>query len=609
MATTPSSISVSRVPGQPTQIAVSWGASSPAFPGRTVSYRLERSTNGGGYVTVITSTTVRSTTRTEAAGNFYRYRVAALESGVADSAYRVSDSITLPPATPGSITLSRSSNLDQINISWSSSNGATGYDLQRQEGSGSFTNQLLNYAPTSANIGALNRGSTYTFRVRAKNSGGDSAYRESSSLTLVPFRPESVSASLSGDTSIRVTWPAANGATSYRVQRSENGGAYSNLETTSSRDRTYSLNRGSTYTFTVWSINGGGESPTSRDSNSVLIPLPPPNPPPSVTAAAPVGRSIGVSWEAASGGAGVSNYDVERIENNTSWVRILSSTTSLSLTSSSLNPRSTYRFRVRANGPSGSSGFRESNSQTIAPATLPPVTTATRTLRSVTVTMTEPTVLDQSIIITGYTTQRKQGSGDWGDTKTTTDLDNRSITYTDLPSETNQQFRGRADTNLGSSDFFESQVLFIPGLPDAPSQLFALREGASVRVIAAAPASDGGAPVLTYTIEKRISDNLGVTWSEWENPLVINFSEPFYLYENLELQKTYQFRALATNEEGNSENFTESESVYLPAIMRIYDNNQFRLPNNYKRYNEEIGDWVGLGISRRYFNGQWFELE
>jgi hypothetical protein len=334
-----------------------------------------------------------------------------------------------------------------------------------------------------------------------------------------------------------------------------------------------------------------------------------PNPPATVTASVPVARTIAVSWDAASGGAGVSNYDVDRIENNSIRVRIDSGTTSRNLTAQDLNPRSSYRFEVRANGQGGSSGFRQSETRTIAPAASPPVTTAERTLRTVEVTMTEPSVIDNTTNIVSYTTERRQNGGSWGDAKTTTDLNNRSITYTNLPSETNQQFRGRANTNRTFSDFSESQVLFIPGLPDAPSQVFAHREGASVRVITAAPVSDGGAPVLTYTIEKRISENLGVTWSDWGEPVTITFADSFYLYQNLDLQKTYQFRAIATNEEGNSEQFTESESVYLPAIMRIYDNGQFRLPGDYKRYNEVAGDWVGLSISRRYFNGQWIDLE
>ena len=357
------------------------------------------------------------------------------------------------------------------------------------------------------------------------------------------------------------------------------------------------------------SADGGRPLGTASLSGSFRLTTYPraPNPPPSVSAAVPVGRSIFVSWQAASGGAGVSNYDVDRIENNTSWVRIASGTTALSLTSSSLNPRSTYRFRVRANGPGGSSGFRESNSRTIAPAASPPTTTAARTRRNVTVSMSIPAVLDGSVAITGYTVQRRQDSGAWGDTRTTSASD-RTVTYTNLPSSTNQQFRARADTNLGSSDFSESNVIFIPGIPDAPAQVLALQQGAAVQVVVAAPTSDGGAPILTYTIEKRSSDDFATTWSDWGDPVTIPFSESLFLYQNLELLKTYQFRALATNEEGNSENFTESNTVYLPAIVRIREGNQFRLPADYKRYDEEIGAWIGLSTYKRFFNGQWVDL-
>jgi hypothetical protein len=274
-----------------------------------------------------------------------------------------------------------------------------------------------------------------------------------------------------------------------------------------------------------------------------------------------------------------------------------------------LNPRSTYRYQVRANGQGGSSGFRQSNSQTIAPAASTPTTTAERNRRSVTVSITEPSVIDSTTNITSYTTQRRQNNGAWGDERTTTDLINRAITYTDLPSETNQQFRGRADTNRGSSDFSESQVIFVPGLPDPPSEISPLQLGANVQVILFAGA-DGGAPVLTYTLEKRVSEDDGFTWSDWTDEIIVPFSESVYLYEDLDLERTYQFRALATNEEGNSEGYTESPTVYLPAIVKIYDSVQadFRMPNDFKRYDENMGDWIGLSIARRHFNGEWFDL-
>lgn len=445
-----------------------------------------------------------------------------------------------------------------------------------------------------------------------------------------------------------------------------------------------------------------------------------PDPPPSVTAAVPVGRSITVSWQAASGGAGVSSYDVERRESTNGgvsfggWSRILSGTTSLSTTSSSLNPRSTYQFRVRANGPGGSSGYRDSNLRTISPAATPPSISTQRTARSVQVSLGASTVLDSGINISSYSTQIRQSSnggvtwgswgntltantttrtttytnlsnaityqfrgraetnlgasdwtesglttipnpppppesitaerllrtvtvslgtatppagvnitgysiqrresanggatwGDWGDTRSVSTSE-RTFTYTNLKSTFTQQFRGRAESDVGPGGFVTSQTILIPGIPDAPSQLLANQLGASVQVIAFQPSDDGGAPVLTYTIEKRVSDDFGVNWEDWGSSVTINATTPIFLYDNLELQRTYQFRALATNEEGNSENFTESNSVYLPTIVRIFDDGEFRLPNDYKRYDEEIGDWIGLGIYKRYLNGQWVDL-
>jgi hypothetical protein len=341
-----------------------------------------------------------------------------------------------------------------------------------------------------------------------------------------------------------------------------------------------------------------------------------PSSPSFVNAQAPIARSITVDWGTSSGGAGVTYYEVERRESTNggasfgNWGRIFLTTAinNRTVTSDNLSPRFTYQFRVRGGGSGGVSGFTNSSLQTIAPAASPPVTTAERTLRTVEVTMTEPSVIDSTTNIVSYTTERRQDGGNWGDAKTTTDLNNRSITYTNLPSETNQQFRGRANTNRTSSNFSESQTLFIPGLPDPPARVDADRHGSNILVVLI-PGGDGGAPILSYTVEKRTSENFGTSWSEWGNPIFADGAERIYFYDNLELQKTYQFRALATNEEGNSEQFTESEPVYLPAIMRIYDNGQFRLPGDYKRYNEVAGDWVGLSISRRYFNGQWIDLE
>lgn len=617
MATAPGSITATRTSN--TSISVSWGQGFAQVAG-TVTYDLEVQTNFGSFSRALTATFSRSASFNLTAGNSYRFKVRSRETrpGFATrlSTFTTSSRVYLPPPTPGTPGLTRQADLASIRVSWGGSNGATGYIIERSRDNSPTWEFQGSTTGTAITASGLVRGSSYRFRVRASGLGGTSAFSTSGSLRLRPFQPGSMSASLSGATSIRVTFPASNGASGYNIDRSENGGGYSRItNNTSSRDINYGgLNRGSTYQFRVFAINSGGSSPTARESNSVQVPFPPPSTPPSATATK-TKRDVRITFGASSAPSGTSilNYEIEIRADGGSYGSRRTDNGS-GETYSNLNPGSTYQGRVRAIGQGGASDWRESNTVTISPPpTVPSNILRTRSGRDVFVELGTSTAASD-VTISGYTIQRRESFnngatwGAWGDQRSFTTTD-RTTTYTNLVAETTQQFRGRAESDFNSSDWRTSETLFIPGIPDPPSQVFAFREGAAVFVVIAAPVSDGGAPVLTYTIEKRISDDSEQTWSEWAVPVTIPFAQPSYLYDDLELQKTYQFRALATNSEGNSESFTESEPVYLPAIMRIYDGNEFRLPGNYKRYSEEVGDWVGLRISRRYFNGQWVELE
>lgn len=385
-------------------------------------------------------------------------------------------------------------------------------------------------------------------------------------------------------------------------------------------ERNITVNHNSDGSKTVnWNASGSYSVFGSASlSGSFALPTIPraPNPPATVTANSPVLRTIAVSWDAASGGAGVSNYDVDRIENNTSWVRILTGTTSRNTTSSNLNPGSTYRFRVRANGPGGSSGYRESNSQTIALAATPPSINISRTLRTVEVVLGESTPLDSGITITSYSTQKRESTnggvtfGIWGDTRTLNTTD-RTVVYTNLNSESTYQFRGRANTNLGSSAYSASGTVFIPGNPDPPENVLALRFGTAILIAITPPISDNGAPVLTYTIERREAPARTTSWSAWGSTEVISSSTASILKDIIELKKTYQYRVFATNEEGDSEIATESDSVYIPKVVNIYerDPRAFRNPTDYKRYDATINGWVGLSIAKKFTGGQWVEID
>jgi hypothetical protein len=592
-------------------------------------YDVQQQRNEGSWVTVTFNTTSRDITYSGLTpGSLYRYRVRSRQnttSGTIFSVYTESIvSLLLPPGVPAAIRLARQTDLASILVSWDAVASYVGagfsaatYTLEQITTGTSWTT-VATITGTSRTVSGLIRGNTYNFRVRANNAAGSSGYRTSDAITLVPFRPASVSASLSGDTSIRVTWPAANGATSYNVDRSENGGGYVRVSSgTTSRDITYgSLNRGSSYVFRVFSLNDGGSSPTARDSNSVQIPFPPPSAPSSASISKNK-RDVTISLGTAStpSGTTISSYEIEiRASGGSYGSRRSVSPSSRATTYTGLTPGVTYQGRGRAINEGGAGDWRETGTVTISsPPSIPASISATRSFRNVFVDLGISTAAND-VTISGYEIQRRESTnagatwGAWGSSVITSTTD-RTTTYTNLNALSTYQFRGRALSDFNPGEFRTSDAIFIPGFPDPPQQVLALQEGASVRVILTTPISDGGTPILTYRIEKRVSQDFGVTWSNWEDPVVIPGNEPVYLYESLTLQRTYQFRALSTNSEGDSESFTESNSVYLPAIVKIRDEGVFRLPSDYKRYDEDIGAWIGLSTYKRYFNGEWFDLE
>lgn len=333
-------------------------------------------------------------------------------------------------------------------------------------------------------------------------------------------------------------------------------------------------------------------------------------------------RSVTVSLGASSdSGAGIDRYRIQRRQaapggSYGSWGNDrTTSTSNRTTTYTGLLPEYSYQFRGRAEGPGGNSGYRTSGTTVIPDAATVPSISVERTLRTVQVSLGTSTVLDSGITIESYTTQRRESTdgginfGSWGNTLTADS--NRQTLYTGLNSESTYQFRGRANTNLGSSDYATSAGVFIPGLPDPPADVIAILYGTAILVIIQAPTNDGGAPVLSYTIQKRESLDNGATWSDWELYDVTEAESSSFLDEEVSLQQSYQYRVFATNEEGDSEFPRDSDEVYIPRLVRIYDisTRAFRNPSDYRRYDDTLEQWVGLSIGKKYVGGQWVDLE
>jgi hypothetical protein len=170
-----------------------------------------------------------------------------------------------------------------------------------------------------------------------------------------PPAPASLSAA-PGSGSASLSWPAAQGATSYAVFRSTtSGGSYAQIAATASTSYGDSgLSNGVTYYYVVQAINqfgNGGISPQAE-----ATPQPGPAAPTGVTAIAGR-RQVTVSWDAVTGAA---SYKLKRSTTNGGpYTVVASGITGTSLTNSGLTAGLTYYFVVSA---VNSAGIEGSNS-------------------------------------------------------------------------------------------------------------------------------------------------------------------------------------------------------------------------------------------------------
>lgn len=138
----------------------------------------------------------------------YIYRVSAKNSGgISDWSAPISISTYLL-ATPTNIVLNITDK--KITVSWDDVAGATGYDIE-VDGTPRDNSTLTTFVHNP-----LLPSTQHTYRVRAKNENGTSAWSELVTAVTLLSAPSPIHAKAVGST-IEVTWNAVDGATSYEV--------------------------------------------------------------------------------------------------------------------------------------------------------------------------------------------------------------------------------------------------------------------------------------------------------------------------------------------------------------------------------------------------------
>jgi hypothetical protein len=357
------------------QINLSWADTSSV----ETSFVVERKTALSSYVQVATLG-ANFTSYSDiglSAGTAYTYRVKAVNSAGSSGYTNEASATTLTPppqipAAPTNLSGSPASET-QIIISWlDNATNETNYIVERKTAASGYS-QVGILASNSVAFAdtALSPATTYTYRVKAINTAGDSAYsNEASATTLTPppqppAAPSGLTATANSSSQITVMWSDnSSNETGFSLERATDSSFTQNLtaqtlaqDTTS--NTTTGLNPSTTYYFRIRATNAAGSSGYSNTVNATTQTASlPPNAPTNLIVTANSSSQITVTWT--DNATNETSYSLDRATDSNFTQNLVTQTLTQDTTSSvatGLSAATTYYFRVKAVNPAGSSNY------------------------------------------------------------------------------------------------------------------------------------------------------------------------------------------------------------------------------------------------------------
>jgi YD repeat-containing protein len=278
----------------------------------------------------------------------YAYNNASL---VTSATIERTTAVTKPSGAPG-VTINGNGANGNYGIAWSAVGGTEYYVLEEQFGAGAWVGS--NQGLAGGKSFTARSAGTYNYRVKACNAEGCNT---SSIVSVVSVYPPTTNSTVSAPAqvtngSFSVSWTSVAGATSYKLQESAKGGAWTDVSGVSGTSKAISGKTAGTYDYRVYGCNLAGCGPVSASVRVIEI-----DPPTGVaTLTAPAINTTGsysVSWTAVSG---ATSYQLDESSNGgATWAAV----TGVSGTSKAFTGKSTateFRYRARACNAAGCGG-------------------------------------------------------------------------------------------------------------------------------------------------------------------------------------------------------------------------------------------------------------
>ena len=330
-------------------------------------YKLERSLYGSKTFEEIAMLSSNITTYEDTdlpSGTEYEYRVRAYNIA-GNSTYSNTIQVTTmnAPNAPTSL-VGEAVTETRIDISWNDNSlDETIFKVERSDDAGATWTEI---ATTLADEYSykdydVTTGTTYSYRVRAYNIIGNSAYSNVISLNplSVPEAPSNLAATLITDTQINLSWTDnSDDEVGFKLQISLDQSTWNTIYTAQAGETSYSntgLNSTTTYYYRVFAYNDIGNSDYSNIGNAKTFLSAPIN----LTATVPTGLYVELNWTNTA--ASTVGYEIERKAGSSkTWIQIATTTVNkTTYDDENVISGVNYDYRVRSYNGDGNSDYSD----------------------------------------------------------------------------------------------------------------------------------------------------------------------------------------------------------------------------------------------------------
>ena len=471
-----------------------------------------------------------------------------------------------PPAAPTALVASAIT-ATGLTLSWTAPSGPISSYALEYSTDNTFASGVTTLTPaggaTSQAITGLSANTTYFFRLKAINLGGESPFSTPAlSATTLPGPPSNLAASNVLQTTLTLTWNAPGGtltgyALRYSTSPDPSGATPVSVDASATSFNVTGLTPNTTYYFQISALNGSGSSLASNVLQVSTLPNPPAAPT-NLTATAITTTGLTLTWTPPAGP--ISSYVLQYSTDDTFttiFTQLPPAGNATSAVITGLTANTTYFFRLKAINAGGESPFAATTGISTLPGAPTALTASAITQTTLTLSWTAPTGT-----VTGYELQRAIDAGfTVGLTSIPVTGTPTTVDVTGLTANTAYFFRLRALNASGASSYTAAQATTLPNPPAAPTNLSASAiTQTSLTLSWTAPAG----PITGYTLEYS-TDNTFASGVTTLNP---GGAATTQAITGLTANTTYFFRLKATNTGGTSAEAT-AQATTLPTVPGV----------------------------------------